>query len=91
MDKLVEAVALAMINRDRDAGGWPEVASREAIQNSDGYAECAKIAIAATFTHIREQAERDDVFQAAVCLGDVPIWDKFTAMLDQIEGTDNAS
>jgi hypothetical protein len=46
---------------------------------------------AATFAHIREQAARDDVIEAVECLGDVPIWEKFIVMLDQIERTDNAT
>jgi hypothetical protein len=42
-----------------------------------------------TFAYIRGHAAKDDVFQAAVCLREAPIWDKFTAMLDAIEKNDN--
>jgi hypothetical protein len=86
--ELIEQVALAMINRDRTSGGWPEIASRDAIANSDGYDECAEIAIAATFAYVRGQAaalggDDNGVFFNA--------YDRktFAAMLNQIERTDN--
>jgi len=94
--ELIEQVALAMINRDRAAGGWPEVASRDTIANSDGYAECAEIAIATTFTHIREQADESLILQAleqADCDGEVYHAEDFKrffdALLGLIEGKDN--
>jgi len=47
MDDLREVIALALLNDDRKAGGWPEVKSRETIPNSEGYPRNADAALAA--------------------------------------------
>lgn len=41
MTDLIETIALAILNSDRVAGGWPPVESRDGIPNSDGYARNA--------------------------------------------------
>lgn len=43
---LREEVALALLNDDRVAAGWPAVVSRDGIENSDGYLRNATAAIA---------------------------------------------
>jgi hypothetical protein len=57
---LIEAMALAMLNRDRNASGWPSVKSRDSIENSHGYVECAKAALSVVKQHLTsvESVER---------------------------------
>ena len=46
-DTLVEAIAVAIVNSDRIAGGWPPVESRDDIPDSDGYVRNATAALTA--------------------------------------------
>lgn len=43
----IEIMALAILNSDRAAHGWPPVASRENIPDSEGYVRNARDVIAA--------------------------------------------
>ena len=65
MDDLREVIALALLNDDRKAGGWPEVKSREAIPNSEGYPRNADAALAA----IKEAATEERVRAALKAIG----------------------
>lgn len=51
MDEIVEIMALAALNRDRVAGGWPPVKSRDDIPDSHGYVEGARAALSALREH----------------------------------------
>lgn len=44
---LVQAIALAILNSDRRAGGWPAVESRDGIPDSEGYVRNAQAALTA--------------------------------------------
>jgi hypothetical protein len=44
---VIEIMALAILNSDREAHGWPPVASRENIPDSEGYVRNARDVIAA--------------------------------------------
>lgn len=45
-EALVEPMALAIMNSDRVVGGWPPLASRENVPNSEGYVRNARAALA---------------------------------------------
>ena len=51
MTEIVEIMALAALNRDRVAGGWPPVESRDNIPDSEGYVEGAQAALTALREH----------------------------------------
>tara|TARA_Y100001934_G_C12370493_1_gene786008 strand:- start:1830 stop:2147 length:318 start_codon:yes stop_codon:yes gene_type:complete len=74
MDDLREVIALALLNDDRKAGGWPEVKSREAIPNSEGYPRNADAALAAIkqagFVVVRE-SEAQLLTEATLFLDEV--------------------
>ena len=46
-DELIERIALAILNDDRTASGWPSVESRENIPDSHGYLRNAQAALQA--------------------------------------------
>ncbi len=41
-DEIVEKIAVALLNDDRTAAGWPPVTSRDKIPDSDGYVRNAR-------------------------------------------------
>lgn len=48
---VVERVALAILNSDRNAAGFPATGSRTTIPDSDGYVRNARAAIEALMEH----------------------------------------
>ena len=58
MSDLREEVALALLNDDRVAAGWPAVVSRDGIENSDGYLRNADAAIAIVLERAAGVAEK---------------------------------
>lgn len=70
-------------------GGWSTGYVAKIRSGEYDHADSVQL-MAAHSAFIREEAERKDVADAASRLGDVPIWEKFHAILDQIERTPDA-
>lgn len=49
---IVEEVALAILNSDRGAGGWPPLASRDNVPDSEGYVRNARAVVAAVLDEV---------------------------------------